>query len=270
MEIYPPLFGPMFWDTIMLIAYMYPNNPTDEDKSNITQWFELTMKLLPCPAIMFSSLNYVDRYKLDVSNKQLLLKWVVEFHNYVNIKLGKETYTVDEAIKGFIQRKNQICSQESEFNNKSKSPDMETINSNIETINKSQDINNESVQIINNYNSEGLEINESSHSETNTETINLNIETINPNIETINPNIETINPNTETMTPNTETINPNTETINPNVETINPNTETITPNIETITPNTETINPNTVNKSLDVNHDMIVQIINNYNSEQQF
>lgn len=104
MGFYPPLWGPTFWDTLMMMAMNFPHNPTEKEKEILTTWFELTMRLLPCDGIVFKSFQYVLNHKPDVSNKHNLIRYIVDFHNIVNISLGKSTYTVKQAKESFMER----------------------------------------------------------------------------------------------------------------------------------------------------------------------
>jgi len=104
MGIYPPFFGPIVWDNMMLFATNYPNEPTNEDKTNMLQWLTLTMIFLPCPQCSMHAKLYVEKHPPNVSTKESLIKYIVEFHNYVNVSLGKSTYTIMEAKAAYASK----------------------------------------------------------------------------------------------------------------------------------------------------------------------
>ncbi len=104
MGIYPPFFGPIVWDNMMLFATNYPNEPTNEDKTNMLQWLTLTMIFLPCGGCSMHGKAYIEKHPPNVSTKENLIKYIVEFHNYVNVSLKKSTYTIMEAKAAFASR----------------------------------------------------------------------------------------------------------------------------------------------------------------------
>ncbi len=104
MGIYPPVFGPMVWDTMMMFATNYPIEPTIEDKTNMLQWLILTMGFLPCGSCSLHAKRYVETHVPNVSSRESLTKYIVDFHNYVNISLGKSAFTLVEAKGAFISK----------------------------------------------------------------------------------------------------------------------------------------------------------------------
>lgn len=100
----PILFGPYFWNTMMCVASEYQETPTDEQKKTILDWLTLTMVLLPCPQCSMHAREYIKKYVPDVSSKEALFAYIVTFHNFVNVSLGKTTWTVTEAKAAFFTR----------------------------------------------------------------------------------------------------------------------------------------------------------------------
>lgn len=99
---YPPSFGPMYWRVMMIVATEFPDNPTEEQKKTVLDWLTLTMILLPCPSCSMHAREYIKKHVPDVSSREALIAYIVEFHNYVNVSLGKTTYTVLEAKAAFF------------------------------------------------------------------------------------------------------------------------------------------------------------------------
>jgi hypothetical protein len=92
-------WGSFVWGTIHEVAMGYPENPTETDKDEYKQFYDLIMKVLPCPICKDEYTKIKDLYPIDPTNRDTLFKWTVEIHNVVNEKLGGFTWTVDEARK---------------------------------------------------------------------------------------------------------------------------------------------------------------------------
>jgi len=101
---YPPLFGPHIWDTLMYVALNYPTEPTEEQQQVMTQFLTTLVRVLPCPGCANHAIKYVELHPPHVSNGEKLLEWVVAFHNHVNIKLKKPVMSVLEAKQALILR----------------------------------------------------------------------------------------------------------------------------------------------------------------------
>ncbi len=104
MGINPNTFGPGVWNTLMMFAWQYPNDPTKEQQINMLQWMRLTMMHLPCPQCSTHAKAYVEKHEPDVSCKEKLINYIVQFHNFVNISLKKPTFTTMEAKAAFISK----------------------------------------------------------------------------------------------------------------------------------------------------------------------
>lgn len=93
-------WGPHLWETFHFLSFGYPENPTEEDKQEIFNLFKSMLRLLPCELCRRSYKFFFE--KLDIkkfydSRKGVIL-WVFILHNVVNMKLGKDTYTLAKVI----------------------------------------------------------------------------------------------------------------------------------------------------------------------------
>ena len=100
----PYEFGPCVWDTLLLYAYNFPDAPQESQQRDMLVLVTLLLKFLPCPSCGTEAKNYIEKYPPDVSSRTKLVTYIVEFHNYVNVKLKKATMTVDEAKAAFVDR----------------------------------------------------------------------------------------------------------------------------------------------------------------------
>lgn len=98
----PKLWGKHFWATAHYITISYPNNPTDKEKDNVKNFFGLLAELLPCANCRAHYKNNLKMFPLtdDILNsKYKLIEWLVNLHNEVNGRTGKNIISVEEAIE---------------------------------------------------------------------------------------------------------------------------------------------------------------------------
>jgi len=104
----PKIWGESFWNTIHYIAINYPNNPSDEDKTNVKIFFVSLSNLLPCEKCRHHYKLNLIKYPLSdkiLSSKMNLFKWTNDLHNEVNILTGKNKMTLDDAYSYYISNK---------------------------------------------------------------------------------------------------------------------------------------------------------------------
>lgn len=102
---YPPLFGHLLWDTSLVIAANYPVKATEYAQKMFENFIQGIVFLTPCPTCAQSALAYVKEHPpANISSRQEAVKYVVDFHNFVNRKLGKAEMTVKEALESLVER----------------------------------------------------------------------------------------------------------------------------------------------------------------------
>ena len=89
-------WGPHFWETLHIISFNYPDNPTNAQKQAAWNFFNSLSFLLPCPVCCNHCSDYISSNPPLVYNKQFLTKWVSDLHNSVNLRLGKPTWTFSQ------------------------------------------------------------------------------------------------------------------------------------------------------------------------------
>lgn len=94
-------WGPKVWYVMHLFSYKYPENPSNEEKNSAKQFYKSNISLLPCQNCKNSALKYIENNPVTVNNKNDLINWVLNFHNFVNKKLNKVEWTRKELDNKF-------------------------------------------------------------------------------------------------------------------------------------------------------------------------
>ena len=90
-------WGPSLWNTLHTISFYYPDNPTREQRMSAWNFFSSLDNLLPCPQCCEHCKQYLQENPPLVHNKDILSRWVINFHNAVNRRLGKPEWTYEQA-----------------------------------------------------------------------------------------------------------------------------------------------------------------------------
>lgn len=102
-------WGKHLWFSIHFIALKYPSDPTEEHKKNYKEFFENLKMVLPCSRCREHYTEHLGIKPLteDVLSSQLnLFFWTVDIHNLVNESLEKKTWSHEEALEFYSDRKN--------------------------------------------------------------------------------------------------------------------------------------------------------------------
>lgn len=91
-------WGKEAWHFLHTICYNYPDNPTETDKKDYTDFIDAFQRVLPCPycAEHFKELLISMPPKLD--NQTELFNWSVDIHNEVNKSNGKSVLNYEEGL----------------------------------------------------------------------------------------------------------------------------------------------------------------------------
>jgi len=88
----PDTWGPHGWKFLHYVSLSYPDNPTQEQKLQYKQFFELLSVVLPCS---ICANHFAENYKKMpltdeiLSDKEKVIKWVIDIHNVVNVMKNK-------------------------------------------------------------------------------------------------------------------------------------------------------------------------------------
>ncbi len=100
----PIVFGPISWDLMLLTAMNFPEKPSEEQQEWMRLYLINFIKVLPCPQCAMHGYEYITKNPPDVSSRDNLIRWNVDFHNVVNQRLKKPVFTVEEAVASVTQR----------------------------------------------------------------------------------------------------------------------------------------------------------------------
>lgn len=92
------IWGPGAWTFLHSITFNYPDNPSQQDKNEYSDFFYSLANILPCSICQNNfkkNLNDLP-IKFYLQSKKLLTKWLFEIHNRVNIETNKKTITFKE------------------------------------------------------------------------------------------------------------------------------------------------------------------------------
>jgi hypothetical protein len=88
----PPIWGPIFWKTIHMIASTYPRRPTEKDKDDYYAYFKSIGNILPCAKCRTNYYKHISQMGFGRSNmfsQETLFRFSFDLHNMVNRGLGK-------------------------------------------------------------------------------------------------------------------------------------------------------------------------------------
>ena len=104
-NISPLIWGNSGWNFLHYITFTYPNNPTLDDKETYLNFFSLVGKVLPCKNCRINFEKHQIKYPINdivLSNKENLVKWLINVHNEVNIMNGKKIYTYEQVLDKYF------------------------------------------------------------------------------------------------------------------------------------------------------------------------
>jgi len=94
---YPPMFGPIYWFLIHVMAKMNHGVLSPELADTIMSFMIRLCKYLPCPGCRLHCSNHVRLNVPKFTTSEEFWKYTVDFHNAVNIRTNKLQFTYEEA-----------------------------------------------------------------------------------------------------------------------------------------------------------------------------
>ena len=119
-NINPEIWGPFFWKTFHTIAFAYPENPNKKDFEVYKSFYKNFANILPCDKCSLEArkLNELINWESILKSRDTLIKWTYDYHDTVNIRLGKYSPNFEYFSKNFIKDLKKftcICDRKTEY-----------------------------------------------------------------------------------------------------------------------------------------------------------
>jgi hypothetical protein len=92
-------WGPITWNYLHLVTFMYPVKPTDKDKAQVKKLFQAVAESLPCETCRKHFTEHVSQMDKHTNSMSDLSQWLVEVHNSVNKRLNKPVKAYKDVAK---------------------------------------------------------------------------------------------------------------------------------------------------------------------------
>jgi hypothetical protein len=94
------VWGSKFWGVFHNIAANYPDKPTRTQKAKMKDLIANLIDNIPCEECKIHAKKYIKTHKINVKNKRELSKFLCNFHNDVNERLGKPIVECNTILEG--------------------------------------------------------------------------------------------------------------------------------------------------------------------------
>ena len=94
-------WGPCAWGFLHAGAWGYPKNPSKDQQILAKIFYETLPNILPCDACEGHCANYIRNNPPKTESRDTLTRWLHEFHNSVNERLGKSSMEWEEARRKY-------------------------------------------------------------------------------------------------------------------------------------------------------------------------
>ncbi|OAD55785.1 FAD-linked sulfhydryl oxidase ALR [Eufriesea mexicana] len=84
--------GSRTWSFLHTMAAYYPNNPSDEQKSDMKKFFHIFSTFYPCNVCAEDLQEQLKQFPPQTDSQKHLSQWLCNIHNEVNKKLGKPEF----------------------------------------------------------------------------------------------------------------------------------------------------------------------------------
>ena len=118
----PKIWGPGAWTLLHSIIFNYPDNPSQQDKNEYTDFFYALANVLPCTNCQNNFKKNLNNLpiKFYLNSKHTLTKWLFEIHNIINQDTKKKTITFKQFKKIYKNMYNQTTESLTYYKRKNK------------------------------------------------------------------------------------------------------------------------------------------------------
>ena len=108
-------WGPKIWSILHITSFAYPDEPTRHDKYTMYNFYHSLKHLLPCPRCKKHFMESLHRHMnhaecATLQSKRNLSSYVVDLHNEVNERNGKELWDYERAKAHYCADRSGVCS----------------------------------------------------------------------------------------------------------------------------------------------------------------
>ena len=111
-------WGPEFWRVMHAVTFLYPDEPTEDDKTRVLTFFSLVPFLLPCSlcGLHFARAIQGERALNEgaLASRDTLTRWLVDVHNDVNERIEKQAVQY-ERVKHYYTKDAECPLRQSEI-----------------------------------------------------------------------------------------------------------------------------------------------------------
>ena len=99
----PEVWGPPAWTFLHSVTLAYPDNPSDIDKYNYENFFNILQPILPCAKCSYNYMKHLqeDPITNHLDSKKSLVNWLINVHNKVNKSNNKRELTYNEVMNHY-------------------------------------------------------------------------------------------------------------------------------------------------------------------------
>lgn len=97
-------WGNKLWNSMHLISFTFPNNPTTEDKQNFKTFYYNIINIIPCNACKEHYTKNLQSYPIDnhLNDTFSLVYYIFTLHNQVNQQLNKPQYKFVDLLQKYL------------------------------------------------------------------------------------------------------------------------------------------------------------------------
>ncbi|AOW04659.1 ERV/ALR sulfhydryl oxidase domain-containing protein [Yarrowia lipolytica] len=86
------VLGRATWTFLHTMAAQYPDNPSETQKKEMTDFMGIFSRVYPCWFCASDFQKWIKMSPPEVDSKDILSKWLCKAHNEVNVKIGKPVF----------------------------------------------------------------------------------------------------------------------------------------------------------------------------------
>ena len=119
----PSVWGPHYWFTLHTIAMCYPKYPNAVTKKKYYDFIQNFPLFIPVDDIGNTFSRLLDKYPVTpyLDSRESFIKWVHFIHNKINIALGMEEITMEQAMTSYYEHyKPKIVKSKEQYNRREK------------------------------------------------------------------------------------------------------------------------------------------------------